>query len=204
MTVAVRREFRASVEEMLAAWLWELDNEAARRLPDPVDYVEMRRKTFGSGLTINLRRLSRWDEVPPEIYQTRTMRELETAAQDCAMSINDLFSYQKEVEYEGELHNLVLVVENFLGVDRMRARDIVADLITARNRQFEKLIGLDLPVMFADFDAGDEVRDIITAHAEGLKDWMAGVLEWHRCNARYTEDGLRSRRSTITRLTRIG
>lgn len=204
MAVPVRREFRASVEDMLAAWVWELDNEAARRVPDPVDYVEMRRKTFGSDLTMSLRRLGHWDEVPPEIYQTRTMRELETAAQDCATFVNDLFSYQKEIEYEGELHNLVLVVENFLGVDRLRAREIVADLIAARSRQFEKIVGLDLPVMFADFDADEKVREIITAHAEGLKNWMAGILEWHRRCGRYTEEGLRSRRSTITRLTRIG
>jgi germacradienol/geosmin synthase len=204
MAPPVRREFRASVEEMLVSWLWELDNEAQRRVPDPVDYVEMRRRTFGAEMTINLARLRHWDEVPAEIYRTRTMRELDTAAQDCAAIINDLFSYQKEIEYEGELHNLVLVVENFLDVDRLRARDVVADLMTARMRQFEKILAFDLPAMFTEHDLDEEARGVITAHAEGLKHWMSAILEWHRTCERYTEAALRARRSTLTRLTRIG
>ena len=41
---------------------------------------------------------------------------------------NDLYSYQKEIEFEGEVHNLVLVLENFLDLDRWTARDHVARL----------------------------------------------------------------------------
>ena len=58
--------------------------------------------------------------VPPEIYHTRTMRALENSAADYACLINDVFSYQKEIEFEGELHNCVLVVQNFLDCDRGR------------------------------------------------------------------------------------
>ena len=45
------------------------------------------------------------------------MRSLENAAADYACLTNDVFSYQKEIEFEGELHNGVLVVQNFLDVD---------------------------------------------------------------------------------------
>ena len=39
---------------------------------------------------------------------------MQNAAQDCACLINDVFSYQKEIEFEGEIHNGVLVLATFL------------------------------------------------------------------------------------------
>nr|WP_207386167.1 hypothetical protein [Protofrankia symbiont of Coriaria ruscifolia] len=195
MALPARRQFRKAVEDMTSSWLWELDNQAQHRIPDPVDYIEMRRKTFGSDMTMSLARLAHADVVPPEIYQNRTLRELDAAAQDYAAFTNDLFSYQKEIEFEGETHNLVLVVENFLNVDRLQARDIVADLMTARMRQFEHIIANDLPALFDEFDLDEPVRDILTRHADDLKEWMSGILEWHRRCVRYTESELRRSRT---------
>jgi germacradienol/geosmin synthase len=191
MNEPARKEFRAAVEKMTESWLWELANQAQNRIPDPVDYVEMRRRTFGSDMTASLAKLASWDSVPPEIYDTRVMRELETAAQDYACFTNDLFSYQKEVEFEGEVHNLVLVVEKFLGVDRWQARDIVADLMKARMQQFELILANDLPALFDEFDLDADTRATLTRYADNYKDWMAGILEWHRKCARYTEAELR-------------
>jgi germacradienol/geosmin synthase len=187
MTPDARRQFRTAVEDMTTSWLWELANQAHNRIPDPIDYVEMRRKTFGSDMTRSLARLAHYDTVPPEIYRTRVMHEIDTAAQDVACFTNDLFSYQKEIEFEGEVHNLVLVLENFLGVDRFTARDLTAALMEARAREFEYLVATDLPAMFEEFDLDEEAREILTRHAEQLKDWMAGILEWHRKCVRYTE-----------------
>jgi germacradienol/geosmin synthase len=187
MTDSSRRQFRKAVADMTASWVWEVANQAQHRIPDPIDYVEMRRKTFGSDMTMSLARLAHSDVVPPEIYQTRVLHELDTAAQDYACFTNDLFSYQKELEYEGEVHNMVLVVENFLEVDRMAARDIVAALMTARMEEFEHIVADDLPALFDDFGLDDEVRAVLTRHADDLKEWMSGILEWHRKCVRYTE-----------------
>ncbi|NEB51130.1 hypothetical protein G3I48_02225, partial [Streptomyces griseus] len=46
MDAGARRAFRTAIETMTASWLWELSNQAQNRVPDPVDYVEMRRATF--------------------------------------------------------------------------------------------------------------------------------------------------------------
>jgi germacradienol/geosmin synthase len=145
-------------------------------------------------MTMSLARLAHYDVVAPEIYQNRVMRELDTAAQDYACFTNDLFSYQKEIEFEGEFHNLVLVVQNFLDVDRWTARDIVADLMAERMRQFEQLAGDDLPAMLDEFDLEEPVREVLTRHAEELKEWMSGILEWHRTCVRYNEAELRGDR----------
>jgi germacradienol/geosmin synthase len=193
MPVPARERFRQAVRDMTGSWLWELANQFHNRIPDPVDYIEMRRKTFGSEMTMSLARLAHSDVVPEEIYQTRVMRELDTAAQDYACFTNDLFSYQKEIEFEGEIHNLVLVVENFLDVGRLTARDIVAGLMAERMRQFEHIVACDLPKLFDDLAVDEPVRGIISRHADNLKDWMSGILEWHRRTMRYTEAELRRR-----------
>ncbi|GAA0412516.1 terpene synthase family protein [Microbispora corallina] len=195
MSPGARRRFRTAVEDMTSSWLWELANQAHNRVPDPVDYIEMRRRTFGAEMTMSLARLAHFEMLPPEVHHNRVVREMETAAQDYAGFTNDLFSYQKEVEFEGEVHNLVVVVESFLDVDRFTARDIVADLMAARMRQFEHIVATGLPAMFDDLGLDEPVRRILTRHAEGLKSWMSGILEWHRRCARYTEAELRRRRA---------
>ena len=195
MAAPDRAVFRKAVEDMTSSWLWEMENQVHHRVPDPVDYMEMRRRTFGSDMTRSLAKLTHSADVPEEVFRTRTMRELETAAQDYACFLNDLFSYQKEVEFEGEVHNLVLVVENFLGLDRYRAREVVADLMRARMEQFEHILANDLPRLFQDFDLEEAHRRAITRDTEGIKEWMAGILEWHRKCVRYTEEEQRRLRS---------
>ncbi|HEX3778034.1 MAG TPA: germacradienol/geosmin synthase [Pseudonocardiaceae bacterium] len=190
MAMPARREFRDAVAKMTESWLWELANHAENRIPDPIDYVEMRRRTFGSELTMDLARLANFDVVPEELYQNRVMHELDTAAHDYACFINDLFSYQKEIEFEGELHNMVLVIQKFLDVDRLRARDVVNDLMTARMQQFEHIVANDLPAMFVELNLSEEVQQLLTRHAEELKEWMSGILEWHRKTKRYPEANL--------------
>jgi germacradienol/geosmin synthase len=191
---ADRQLLRTAVGNMTASWLWELANQAQHRIPDPVDYIEMRRKTFGCDMIMILARLAHSDVVPQEIYQTRVLRELDTAAQDYACFTNDLFSYQKEIEFEGEIHNLVLVIEKFLAVDRWTAAGIVADLMRARMEQFEHIVAHGLPRLFEELDLDEPVREILTRRADGLKEWMSGILEWHRGSQRYTEAELRRSR----------
>jgi germacradienol/geosmin synthase len=192
ITARLRAQLRRDVLDMTGSWLWELANRAVDRIPDPVDYIEMRRKTFGSNLTMSLARPANEDVVPAGIYQTRVIRELETAAQDYACLTNDLHSYQKEVEFEGDLHNMVLVTQHFLGVDRWAAAAITAKLMNERMRQFEHLLSTGLPALFAERDdLGAQAQRTLLHEAELLKDWMSGILEWHRRSARYTDAELR-------------
>ncbi|HEX4829547.1 MAG TPA: germacradienol/geosmin synthase [Trebonia sp.] len=192
----MRDLFRSAVVTMLESWVWEVGNQAINRVPDPVDYVEMRRKVFGADLTMTLSRLGSdgtGESVPPEIYDTRVVREMETAAADYAGFTNDLFSYQKEVQFEGELHNLVVVIEQFLGVDRWAAAQVVADLMEARAKQFERITEAGLPALFEHQKLDDAARQALLAHAAHLRDYMSGVLGWHRGCLRYGDSELRSR-----------
>ena len=62
---------------------------------------------------------------------------------------NDLFSYQREVEEEGELSNGVLVLETFLGCTTQEAADAVNDLLTSRLHQFEHTALTEVPAAAA-------------------------------------------------------
>ncbi|WP_236715122.1 terpene synthase family protein [Nonomuraea pusilla] len=196
-----RRRFRAAVEVMAESWVWELANQAENRVPDPVDYVEMRRMTFGSELTMSLCRLAHAKAIPEEVYASGTMASLENSAMDYACLLNDVFSYQKEIEFEGEVHNAILVVRRFFDCDYPVALGIVNDLMTSRLRQFLHVVEHELPVLCDDLRLDARARAELDAYVEELRNWMAGILNWHRHCRRYDEASLlRHHRPPLPRL----
>ncbi|WP_327685712.1 terpene synthase family protein [Streptomyces sp. NBC_00467] len=192
MEAGARVKLRRSIEVMLESWLWELHNQAQHRVPDPVDYIEMRRLTFGSDLTMSLCRLRHEGELPPEVLRSGTVRSLENAAADYAFLINDLFSYQKEIEVEGEVHNAVLVVQTFFDCGYPTAVSIVDDLMRGRLRQFLHVKGRELPLLYEDFSLDKPGRAALDAYVHELEDWLAGILNWHRGVRRYQAVDLRT------------
>ena len=94
------------------------------------------------------------------------MRGLDNSAADYACLTNDIFSYQKEIEFEGELNNGVLVVQRFLDCDLEQAVDVVNDLMTARMQQFEHIVATELPALFDEFDLDDRPAKSSTLRRE--------------------------------------
>ncbi|MDQ0937403.1 germacradienol/geosmin synthase Cyc2 [Streptomyces turgidiscabies] len=193
MTPEQRRTFRAAVDVMTESWVWELANQIQNRIPDPIDYLEMRRATFGSDLTMSLCRIGHGRTVPPEVYRSGPVQSLEKAAADYAMLINDVFSYQKEIQYEGEIHNGILVVQNFFGCDYPTALGVIHDLMTQRMQQFEHVAAHEFPVLCEDFKLTDEARAIMDGYVDELRNWLSGILNWHQQVPRYKSDHLESR-----------
>ncbi len=178
---ANRPDVRRAVDTMTSSWLWELANQAQNRIADPIDYVEMRRRTFGADLTASL---SRSRAVPPELYRTRPVQALEHSAADYAGLLNDVYSYRKEIEFEGELNNGVLVVRNFLDCSEERAFEVVGDLIAARLAEFEHAAEVELPALLRSHDLAP---DLLREYVERFRHWMSGVVHWHENVGRYTE-----------------
>ncbi|MEU8759010.1 germacradienol/geosmin synthase [Streptomyces sp. NPDC048659] len=189
---AARAELRGALDVMLDSWMWELFNTAQHRVPDPVDYIEMRRATFGSELTMLLCRLRHRRTLPPELFRTGTVRALENAVADYGAFVNDLFSYQKEIEVEGETHNLALVVQKFFDCDYPTSVRMVDGLMRGRLRQYEHLKRREVPLLYADFELDAAGRAAFAAYLRELEDWLAGVLHWHRSVRRYGPEDVRS------------
>jgi germacradienol/geosmin synthase len=190
MDVTARDHVRSSVTDMTESWIWELGNTAVNRIPDPVDYIEMRRKTFGSALTMSLSRLASPTSLPAEVTSSRPFEAMENAAADYACLLNDVFSYQKEIEFEGEIHNCVLVVQNFLDCDAATGMQTVGDLMNARMERFQHVVKAELPALLDALDADASVREAVYRHARRLENWLSGVLNWHEGCHRYREADL--------------
>src|SRR5207245_11434403 len=109
------------------------------------EYLEMRRRVGGAPWSANLVEHAVGAEVPAEIAATRPMQVLRDTFADGVHLRNDLFSYQREVEDEGELANGVLVFERFLGYGTQAAADRVNDLLTSRLQQFENTAVVEVP-----------------------------------------------------------
>ncbi|MFJ4978656.1 germacradienol/geosmin synthase Cyc2 [Streptomyces coeruleorubidus] len=193
MTPGARRTLKDAINVMTESWVWELSNQLQNRVPDPVDYLEMRRATFGSDLTLSLCRMGHGPAVPPEVYRSGPVRSLENAAMDFACLLNDVFSYQKEIEFEGEIHNAILVVQNFFGCDYPTGLGIVHDLMSQRMRQFEHVVEHELPILYDDFQLTEEARAAMGTYVTDLRNWMAGILNWHREVDRYKDEWLSRR-----------
>ncbi|MEV4258136.1 germacradienol/geosmin synthase [Spirillospora sp. NPDC049652] len=185
-----RRRFRAAVDTMLESWLWELGNQLQNRVPDPVDYMEMRRRTFGSDLTLALTHLGKAAGLPDAVYATGPVQSLLHSAMDFSTLVNDVFSFQKEIEFEGEFHNMVLVVQNFFGCDRATALRVVADLMTSRIRQFQHVVMHELPVLADDMGLSRQERAALGGLVREYQNWMAAIVNWHRRTRRYGEEDL--------------
>jgi germacradienol/geosmin synthase len=135
--------------------------------------------------------LARDRKVPSEVYGTRSILALEASAADYACLTNDVFSYTKEIRFEGELHNGVLVVQNFFGCDLPKAVNVINDLMTARMRQFEHITAVELPALCDEYGLDQQARAGLHEYVQELRDWLAGILTWHRASHRYDESELR-------------
>lgn len=180
-----RAQLAHSVRSLTEAWLWELENRMQHRIPDPVDYIEMRRRTSGAMLSMARLRLALFGEHFAALLQSRTMFQLEAATCDTCGLINDLYSFEKERENEGETHNCVFVAKQFLESDVEHALEVTSHLVTSRVEQFERIVDTELVALLDDFAVDDRGRKAVSSYVERLKRWMAAALLWHRKSGRY-------------------
>ncbi|MEV7546050.1 germacradienol/geosmin synthase [Streptomyces sp. NPDC089915] len=192
MDPGLRAGFRAAVVDVLESWVWEVENRAHHRVPDPVDYAEMRRRTFGTRLTMYMCRFGHADRgVPDAVYGSGTVRSLENAAADIACILNDIHSYQKDVEFDGDMHNHLVVTRHFFDIGYPEALHICRSLMEQRAEEFQHTAANLLPQLCADHGLDARARAGVDAYVEELRDWLAGIINWHRRAERYREDDLR-------------
>ncbi len=146
MSADWRRRFAVATEHLLNESLWELSNINEGRIANPVEYIEMRRKVGGAPWSAGLVEYAT-AEVPAAVAGTRPLRVLMETFSDAVHLRNDLFSYQREVEDEGELSNGVLVLETFFGCTTQEAADLVNDVLTSRLHQFEHTAFTEVPAV---------------------------------------------------------
>lgn len=184
-----RRRFVETTRHLLDESLWELGNINEARVPNPIDYIAMRRRVGGAPWSANLVEHAVNAAVPAQVAGTRPLRVLRDTFSDAVHLRNDIFSYQRETEVEGEINNGVLVLERFLGYSPQRAANTVNDLVTSRMQQFENTALTELPLLFAEHRLGIREQLDVGKYVKGLQDWQAGGHEWHLRSSRYMNAG---------------
>jgi germacradienol/geosmin synthase len=185
MSVDRRLRFFESTDNLIKTFLWELIHIKQNQVANPIEYIEMRRKAGGAPWGADLVEHAAGIEIPPEIAHTRPMRVLKDTFSDGVHLHNDVFSYQREVEEEGELSNGVLVFERFLGCDTQRAVNLVNDLRTSRLHQFENTALTEVPPLFVEYGLGPLDHATVLEYIRGLQDYQSGCHEWHMRSSRY-------------------
>jgi germacradienol/geosmin synthase len=198
-----RQRFITTSEGMISTPLWALTNIADNRVANPIEYMTMRRDSGGALWSANLIEVATRAEVPARVAGTRPLRVLRESFADAVHLRNDVFSYQREVEDEGEVTNAVLVLEAFLGYDTQHAAETVNDMITSRLHQFENTFFTEFPLLCEEHGLDPTDRARVLIYAKGLQDWQAGCHEWHLRSTRYMNDGRNSTTSyTLANLLR--
>ena len=186
MSPGWRRRFVTSTHNLMVESLLELDNIDLGRIANPIEYMQMRRKVGGAPWSANLVEYAAGAEIPDVIAGSRPMRVLSDTFADAVHLRNDLFSYQREVQEEGENANAVLVFERFLECSTQDAADLVNELLTSRLQQFDNTALIEVPALLAEHGLAAHG---VGAYIKGLQDWQAGGHEWHARSSRYTNEG---------------
>jgi len=184
MSAGWRRRFAVATEHLLNESLWELSNINEGRIANPVEYIEMRRKVGGAPWSAGLVEYAT-AEVPAAVAGSRPLRVLMETFSDAVHLRNDLFSYQREVEDEGELSNGVLVLETFFGCTTQEAADTVNDVLTSRLHQFEHTALTEVPALALENGLSPAEVTAVAKYTQGLQDWQSGGHEWHMRSSRY-------------------
>ncbi len=182
---AWRERFVESNRRLFDEFSWEIVLRREDRVADPIEYVEMRRRTGGTPWSADLVEHALERELAAGIVTSRPIRVLRDVFADSVGLHNDIVSYDKELLVEDDRNNGVHIAHGFLGCELQQAVEVVNDLITSRLRHFENTAATELEPLFAEHGLDPAQRADVLRYVAGLQDWMAGDRGWHMASGRY-------------------
>jgi hypothetical protein len=183
MSPTWQARFVRHVLDYLGGCRWESVNRRHRRFPDLASYVTTRRRFGGMKPSMDLTELGGSFELPEHVHAHQYVQELLAGTADLVLWVNDIFSVEAEAA-DGNINNIVLVVQHERGCSLQSAVDIVAGMVARRVREFTALTAnpadglreLDVPAAtLADVDE----------YIRGMTTWIRGNIDWSRGNERY-------------------
>ncbi|OKH98927.1 hypothetical protein A6A06_25305 [Streptomyces sp. CB02923] len=181
-----RQRWRDDFAAFGDALLWQVGNAVMERLPDPVDYLEMRRASFGGLLNVDKVEYCLELEIPDDLWNAAPVATLRDITNDVLVVNNDAASYAKEMAAEGAVNNIVSIIRDFLGGgDPVAAARVAADLLDARVGEFRRVSDAPLTALLDQRRSPDPERQALQSFVTGLKSLMAGVHQWVDDSGRY-------------------
>ncbi|PPQ96121.1 hypothetical protein CVT26_004756 [Gymnopilus dilepis] len=159
-------------------------------IPDLESYIALRRDTSGCKPCWALIEFAYNLDIPDEVMDHPTIRNLGEAANDLVTWSNDIFSYNVE-QSKGDTHNMIPVVMNQEGVDLQTAVDFVGSMC---KQSIDRFVAerSQLPSW------GSEIDRQVAIYVDGLADWIVGSLHWSFESERYFGKNGRNVKATRT------
>ncbi len=179
--------FVHSVSEYFESSVWEAENRAHGRWPEPATYIRMRPYTGGLYTDIELIEPVERITLPLAVRKHPHLQRLALITNNVVCWSNDVISLQKEHAHH-DRHNLALIFHRHYGLTIEEAVNRVVKRTEAQMRHFVALESC-MPSFGAGLDAG--VRRFVAV----LRAWMRGNLDWSYESGRYGQAGLACSRS---------
>lgn len=180
-----RYDWKEGITRFVNGAVMELAHIGERRTLDLIEYSQFRRETFGAYTAPCLVDMSTGASIPERIRDGREISVLLNAFMDYMSLSNDIFSYPREINEEGEVNNLVLVISNLLDTDLQQSSQVANNLVSDRLRQFEYTARKELPEAAEKYCLNKSERYELTTWIEGAEDYLAGLLAWQIKSPRY-------------------
>ncbi|MGW6795228.1 terpene synthase family protein [Streptomyces chartreusis] len=180
-----RREFSQAIHDFINGAALELENICDDRVPDLIDFIGLRRRTFAGGTGACFAAMSTGSEIPEALRETDVVTSLLDAFIDIMALGNEAVSYEMEINDEGEINNLMLVLREISGGDLEQAHKIATDLIYDRIAHFDHLVEVKLPRLAADVDLSSADLEQMKVWVRGAQSYLSGLYDWYDSTPRY-------------------
>lgn len=168
----------------LSGYLAEADYRCRNTFPTADEHLKLRRDTIGVQPTVDLAERIGHYEVPEPIFDSQHMRDMRAIAAEVDSIHNDIVSVEKE-EAQGDIHNLVLILQRDRSRSRHEAIEIMRQMIHERIERFLALeaelskVGRDLHL------SPRETETAIRYSTDALRTVMRGDYDWAEGSGRY-------------------
>ncbi|MFG2287614.1 hypothetical protein ACGFOU_16345 [Streptomyces sp. NPDC048595] len=161
------------------AYAEEADHRARRRIPTVEEHFALRRRSGFVYAMTDLSQQAYGFELPRRAYDDPVLRRMLDITADVIDTLNDVHSVEKE-ESRGDLHNLVLVIEQESDCGRRESIARIQGLIGDWTREF-----LEHERMLLDGAGRD--GPALRTFVDCLRSAMSGYLHWSRTCRRYSQ-----------------
>jgi germacradienol/geosmin synthase len=184
-SMAWKRDMLSAQIDYVDGQCWELECMRRGRVPDPAEYLVRRRVSYGGPVGICLAEHAAGAEVPPRVRCSRPFRALMDAWTDIQALHNDIRSYRREIEQEGETCNSVAAFSTLLAISADEAATVVTRLRTSRLSEYMHLDSTGLPELAKRLRLDHDENEQLSAVMKAMRDHLAGFHTWQNGAARY-------------------
>ncbi|KAI1428000.1 isoprenoid synthase domain-containing protein [Xylaria sp. FL1777] len=175
-TEKFRSRFLATWEAYVNSVAEQAELRSQAHIPDLATYFPVRRNTSGAPSTIVFGEMDL--DIPDDIREHPSIREMKTLAVDLIVIANDLLSYNKEQAVGDDEHNIVTVIMKEFGLSVQDAFDEAGKLSNTKMDRFHHLY-YNLPRWIGPVDL--DVHKLV----DNIAQCVSGVMHWSYESQRY-------------------